>query len=103
MAEVGVPATRAPMLQVRNLNVQFGASARPTTAVENLNLEIAPGEVLGLVGESGSGKSVAMMAIMGLVDSNGHVSADHLSIDGADLQAMTVRQRHRLKLLTSSM
>ena len=95
MVDARASTATVPMLQVRNLSVHFGALDKPTVAVENLDLDIAQGEVLGLVGESGSGKSVSMMAIMGLVDTNGRVSADHLSIAGTDLQAMSLRQRHR--------
>ena len=51
------------MLEIRDLRVRFGAFP----AVDGVDLDIAPGEVLGIVGESGSGKSVSMMALMGLI------------------------------------
>ena len=51
------------MLKVQNLQVRFG----DFTAVHALNLEVSPGQSLGLVGESGSGKSTVLRAICGLV------------------------------------
>ena len=77
---------------MRNLRVSFGGF----TAVDGLDLDVAPGELLGIVGESGSGKSVAMLALMGLVDAPGQVSADALRFDGHDLLAMTAAQRRRI-------
>jgi oligopeptide/dipeptide ABC transporter ATP-binding protein len=47
-------------------------------AVRNLNLSIAPGEVLGLVGESGSGKSITSLAIMRLLPPQARVSGEIL-------------------------
>jgi oligopeptide/dipeptide ABC transporter ATP-binding protein len=46
------------------------------TAVRNLTLSIARGEVLGLVGESGSGKSITALAIMGLLPPAATISGD---------------------------
>ena len=80
------------MLEVRNLSVHFGGF----TAVDGVDLDVAPGELLGIVGESGSGKSVAMLAVMGLVDAPGVVSAEAISFDGHDLLRMNAGQRRRL-------
>jgi len=54
------------LLNVQNLTIRFKTDEGLITAVENVSLAIAPGEVLGLVGESGSGKSVTAKAIMQL-------------------------------------
>ncbi len=80
-----------PLLSLRNLRVSFGGFA----AVDGVDLEVASGELLGIVGESGSGKSVAMMALMGLIDTPGIVSADALHFDGQDLLTMNAAQRRR--------
>jgi dipeptide transport system ATP-binding protein len=80
------------LLEVRNLRVRFGG----ITAVDGVDLDVAPGELLGIVGESGSGKSVAMLAVMGLVDAPGVVSADAITFDGHDLLHMNAAQRRRL-------
>jgi dipeptide transport system ATP-binding protein len=80
------------LLEVRNLRVRFGGF----TAVDGVDLDVAEGELLGIVGESGSGKSVSMMAVMGLIDAPGVVTADTLRFAGQDLLAMTAQQRRRI-------
>jgi len=56
----------APLISVRDLTIRFNTDEGQITAVEDVNFDIAPGEVLGLVGESGSGKSVTAKALMQL-------------------------------------
>ena len=80
------------LLEVRNLRVDFGGF----TAVDGVNLDVAEGELLGIVGESGSGKSVSMMALMGLIDAPGVVTADVLRFAGHDLLGMSAAQRRRV-------
>ena len=84
------------LLEVRNLRVTFETERGPMPAVDGLDLDVAPGDVLGLVGESGSGKSVAMLGVMGLVRRPGRVTADRLAFDGTDLRFLSPRARRRL-------
>ncbi|UXY15727.1 ATP-binding cassette domain-containing protein [Chitiniphilus purpureus] len=81
------------LLDIRNLDVRFGAGPTPFRAVAGVDLQVDAGEIVGIVGESGSGKSVAMLALMGLIDAPGRVSADHLRFDGRDLLAMKARDK----------
>ncbi|SEK81112.1 dipeptide transport system ATP-binding protein [Roseateles sp. YR242] len=80
------------MLEISQLRVRFGGF----TAVDGVDLTVAPGAVLGIVGESGSGKSVAMMALMGLVDPPGVVSAEALRFEGHELLALPASRRREL-------
>ena len=84
------------LLSIKNLRVTFGTQAAPFPAVDGVDLEIDRGELLGIVGESGSGKSVAMMALMGLIDAPGRVTADHITFDGHDLLQLTAAERRRI-------
>ncbi|WP_243392839.1 ABC transporter ATP-binding protein [Kinneretia aquatilis] len=86
------PPQPQALLRIENLRVEFGRFP----AVDGLDLSLAPGELLGIVGESGSGKSVAMLALMGLVDAPGRVSADRLEFQGQDLLRLNARERRRL-------
>jgi dipeptide transport system ATP-binding protein len=80
---------------MKNLNVRFG-DATATPVVDGLDLAVDKGEVLAIVGESGSGKSVTMMALMGLIDHPGIVTADSLSFDGKDMLKLSARQRRQI-------
>lgn len=81
-----------PLLTIRNLAVTFGGAP----AVDGVSLSIAPGEVVGVVGESGSGKSVTMMALMGLIDAPGIVTADEITFDGNDLLKASAKARRKI-------
>jgi peptide/nickel transport system ATP-binding protein len=74
-----ITAMPSALLDVRHLNMFFRApSGQHIPAVRDLNLEIAPGQSLGLVGESGSGKSVTSLAIMRLLPPQAHVEGEIL-------------------------
>ena len=68
----------APLLEVRNLSVDFPQNDATVHAVRDISYEINRGEFLGIVGESGSGKSVSSMAVMGLLPASAQVSGDIL-------------------------
>jgi dipeptide transport system ATP-binding protein len=80
------------LLEVENLGVSFGSFK----AVDGVSLQVDPGEVVGIVGESGSGKSVTALALMGLIDEPGKVSATRLSFDGRDMLTMPDKQRRQM-------
>ena len=84
------------LLDIKNLRVEFGAEKAPFTAVDGLDLTIDQGEVVGIVGESGSGKSVTSLALMGLIDYPGRVTAERMDFDGCDLLGMGDKERRGL-------
>jgi glutathione transport system ATP-binding protein len=62
-----------PALLVEHLEVDFSTKEGTVHAVRGVDLELPPGEVLGIVGESGSGKSVTALACMGLLPKSAQV------------------------------
>jgi oligopeptide/dipeptide ABC transporter ATP-binding protein len=71
-----------PLLQVRGLAKHFaGTGGRTVKAVQNLDLDVARGEVVGVVGESGSGKTTAGRTILRLLEP----SAGEIRFDGTDI------------------
>jgi len=75
------------LIEVRNLNVRFSGE-RTVHAVNDVDLTLQQGEVLGLLGESGSGKSVTLRALMRLLPrKRAHVSGS-INVAGQDVLAL---------------
>jgi peptide/nickel transport system ATP-binding protein len=72
------------ILQIRDLRVTFNTQVGELKAVRGIDVDVAPGEILGVVGESGSGKSVSFLAAMGLLPSSATISGS-VMLDGKEL------------------
>ena len=84
------------LLDVKELSVHFGDKNTPFKAVDRISYQVAQGEVLGIVGESGSGKSVSSLAIMGLIDHPGRVSAESLQFENTNLLTLDNKGKRQL-------
>ncbi|WP_455483563.1 dipeptide ABC transporter ATP-binding protein [Haemophilus parahaemolyticus] len=84
------------LLTVENLSVSFGDEKAPFKAVDRVSYTVNEGEVLGIVGESGSGKSVSSLAIMGLIDFPGRVTAEKLYFNQNDLLALKPKEKQKI-------
>lgn len=74
------------LLTVRNLRTYFKTEAGIAKAVDGVDFDIMPGEVLGIVGESGSGKSVTSLSIMQLIPNPpGEIVDGQIVFEGVDL------------------
>ncbi|MEY3612516.1 MAG: hypothetical protein RJB14_2238 [Pseudomonadota bacterium] len=82
-----------PMLQVKDLTVEFGRGAQRVRAVRGVSFDIAHGETLGLVGESGSGKSSLGRAILQLIPS----AAGSVALEGQELVGLSARKMRPLR------
>lgn len=75
-----------PLLSIRSLRTHFFTESGVARAVDGVDLDIRPGEVLGLVGESGSGKSVTALSILRLIpDPPGRIVGGEILFRGRDL------------------
>jgi peptide/nickel transport system ATP-binding protein len=60
------PVAPRPLVEIRDLTVNFVSREATVTAVNGVSFDVLPGEVLCIIGESGSGKSVTMRSILRL-------------------------------------
>lgn len=75
-----------PLINVRNLSVEFHTNAGTVRAVNEISLELQQSESLAILGESGSGKSTAAKAIMGLLPKPaGHIVGGEIYFQGQNL------------------
>ncbi len=78
-----------PILQVRDLMVEYATPSGPAQAVHGVNLELAQGEFLAIVGESGCGKSTLLFAIAQLLSYPASIVGGSVTFNGVDLRTLT--------------
>ena len=86
-----------PLLEVRNLTIDFDTRHGALRAVDDISFQLAPGEILGLVGESGAGKSLTGTAIIGLLESPGYISGGEILFKGERIDNLTQEEMRRLR------
>ena len=68
-----------PLLDIRDLTVEFRDEADTVTAVDHVSFSVEPGQIVGIVGESGSGKSVTALSVMRLIpDPPGRITSGRI-------------------------
>ncbi len=87
---------RTPVLEVTDLNVDFGVDNEWVPAARHMNYRILPGEVLALVGESGSGKSASSMALLDLLPSNSRIRGS-IKLNGQEITGIRAPQMRRIR------
>ncbi|MFI5531755.1 ABC transporter ATP-binding protein [Kitasatospora sp. NPDC051853] len=91
-----VPGT--PLLEVRDLHVEFKTKDGIAKAVNGVNYSVSAGETLAVLGESGSGKSVTAQTIMGILDMPpGRVTSGEILYRGQDMLKMSNEERRKIR------
>ncbi len=85
------------LLEVKHLRVEFPTRHGTLVALDDINFEIAPGEILGVVGESGAGKSLTGAAIIGLLDPPGRIAAGEIRFEGRRIDNLPYEQMRRIR------
>jgi peptide/nickel transport system ATP-binding protein len=86
-----------PLLEVKNLRVEFPTRRGTLVAVDDVSFALAPGEVLGVVGESGAGKSMTGSAIIGLLEPPGRIAAGQVLLEGQRIDALPYERMRRIR------
>jgi peptide/nickel transport system ATP-binding protein len=89
---LSAPVREDPVLQVRDLTVEYDTAAGPVRAVESFDLDVDAGEFVGIVGESGCGKSTMLFGVAQLLSPPARISAGSVMFKGHDLVTMTARE-----------
>ncbi|MCZ8309339.1 MAG: ABC transporter ATP-binding protein [Magnetospirillum sp.] len=89
--------TNRPLLEVKNLRVEFPTRRGTLVAVDDISFSIQPGEVLGVVGESGAGKSLTGAAIIGLLEPPGRVAGGEILLDGQRIDNLPYEKMRRIR------
>ncbi len=87
----------APLLDVRNLRVEFPTRRGTLLAVDDVSFSIAPGEVLGVVGESGAGKSLTGSAVIGLLEPPGRIARGEVRLDGSRIDTLPPDEMRKVR------
>jgi len=88
--------TNEPILEVKNLHVNFHTYAGEVKAIRNVSFDLNKGETLAIVGESGSGKSVTTKTLMGLNAKNASIPQGQLLFKGLNL--LDLKETHWQKI-----
>ena len=91
------------LLSIRNLGGRFWSPRGIVRAVSDVNLDVQPGEIVGIAGESGSGKSVTCMAVMGLLPTRFTHVTGSVTLEGRPLLDLPEQERRRLRGRTLAM
>jgi peptide/nickel transport system ATP-binding protein len=89
--------TAQPLLDVRDLTVEFTTRRGIVKAVQHVDIQVGKGETLGIVGESGSGKSVTSYAVMRILDRAGKIAEGSVMFSGIDVKAASEAEMRDLR------
>ena len=84
---------KTPLLDVRDLRVEFRTPIGVVHAVDGFSYQLFENEIVGIVGESGCGKSASQLAVMQLLQSPpGFISGGEVIFDGKDLARLQAQR-----------
>jgi peptide/nickel transport system ATP-binding protein len=87
----------APVLDVRDLRVEFPLPGGAITPVRGVSFTLAPRQRLGIVGESGSGKSLTALSLMRLLPPPGRIGGGEVLLGGQDLTQLSESEMARVR------
>ncbi len=95
--ETPLPPGAPGVIEVSGLSVDYGTGPDRVQALRQVDLDVAPDQVVGIVGESGGGKTTLVQALLGLVRPPGVVASGSIRFRGTELTALGERDLRRLR------
>ncbi|MDP6344314.1 MAG: ABC transporter ATP-binding protein [Alphaproteobacteria bacterium] len=86
-----------PLLEIRNLRIEFPTRRGILVAVDDISLHIDPGEILGVVGESGAGKSLTGAAVIGLLEPPGRIADGQIILEGGRIDNLPYEEMRKIR------
>jgi peptide/nickel transport system ATP-binding protein len=86
-----------PLLEVKNLRVEFPTRRATLLALDDISFSIAPGEILGVVGESGAGKSLTGASIIGLLEPPGRIAGGEIRLNGQRIDNLPYEAMRKIR------
>jgi oligopeptide/dipeptide ABC transporter ATP-binding protein len=90
-------ARSRPLLDVRDLTVEFARGRQRFHPVRGVTFRVSAGQRIALVGESGSGKSLTAFALMRLIRPPGRIAGGEIVLNGRDLVGLSEREMERIR------
>ncbi len=85
------------ILEVIDLNVHYFTPAGDVIAVNDVNLYVKQGEIVGLVGESGCGKTTVAMSILQMVQPPGKIVSGQVLLNGKNIVGLSDRELRQIR------
>jgi peptide/nickel transport system ATP-binding protein len=105
LTEIGAGGAEAsgPLIELRNLTMDYKTKEGRVSAVRNVNVSIDRGSSLGLVGESGCGKTSVALTLLRLQASNAEITEGEILLNGENLLDLTEEEMRRKRWADISM
>ena len=85
------------ILEINNLDVCFPSKVGKSYAVQDVEIRLERGEILGVVGESGAGKSTVGNAIINLLEPPGRITRGKIIFDGKNIENLTDNEMQSIR------
>ena len=87
-----------PILEIKDLSIEYCANKRVVKAVNHLDLCIEKGESVGLVGETDAGKTTTALGVMGLIPNPpGVIRSGEILFEGEDLLKLSAKKMRQIR------
>ncbi|MFE2373648.1 dipeptide/oligopeptide/nickel ABC transporter permease/ATP-binding protein [Streptomyces sp. NPDC059398] len=97
-APIAAAPERASLLSVRDVAIAYALpDGTEKHVVHGVDLDVHPGEIVGLVGESGSGKSQTAFAMLGTLPDGGRITGGSITVDGQEVVGLPERDHRSLR------